>query len=52
MNVIIKLKAEKRQTVVERIDTTSHSTHGDREAPQEALKPLLFSRTSLKKKER
>jgi hypothetical protein len=49
---MIKYKAEKRQTVVERIlendDTTSHSTH--REAPQEVLKPHLFPRTSLEKK--
>jgi hypothetical protein len=44
----------KRQTVVERIlendDKTSRSTQRDREVPQEVLKPLLFLRASLEKK--
>jgi hypothetical protein len=35
--------------ISENDDTTSRSTHRDKETPQEALKSLFFCRTSLEK---
>jgi hypothetical protein len=40
------------ERTLENDNTTSRSTHRDREAPQEVIKSLLFPRTSMEKKER
>jgi hypothetical protein len=61
MNVMVDRRSNRKlrrgkllllERILENDDTTSRSTHRDRKAPQEVLKPPLFLRTSLEKKER